>query len=144
MAEITIKPIELFPYDVNRRYGTYFDFDGNLLDDRLLIGHYSVRYEGKNPAICIWSQKKAKELRNLASYFEGETVEEKRQIVWEKVKNQKLDRQLVYICETFREKPLFLWYVTERYDLPKAVFIKRFMEWYWSNNLKSEEAGVYW
>ncbi|MEG5175586.1 hypothetical protein [Microcoleus sp. B3-D7] len=131
MSEITINLIKLFPYDVNRREGTYFDRNGKQVDKELLKGHYSVTYEGNNIRLLSWARKQRKELTNLATYFDGSTVEEKRQIIWQRIQDRTVNRHLLSFCERFREEPLFLWYVSY-YDLPTAQFIKRFLEWYWS------------
>lgn len=131
MSEIHINPMKLFPYDVNRREGTYFDRNGKRVDDELLKGHYCVAYEGKDIRLSTWSNKQSKKLTNLATYFEGGTAEEKRQIIWRQFQDRTVNRHLLSFCERFREQPMFLWYVSY-YDLPTAQFIKRFLEWYWS------------
>ncbi|MEG4594131.1 hypothetical protein QUB00_20315 [Microcoleus sp. F8_C2] len=130
MSEITINLIKLFPYDVNRREGTYFDRNGKQVDKELLKGHYAVAYEGSDIRLSSWAWKQRKELTNLATYFEGNTVEEKRQIIWQQIQDRTVNRYLLSFCEEFRDEPLFLWYVSY-YDLPTAQFIKRFLEWYW-------------
>lgn len=131
MSEIHINPMKLFPYDVNRREGTYFDRNGKQVDRELLKGHYSVAYEGSDIRLSTWAWKQRKELTNLATYFEGGTAEQKRQIIWRQFQDKSVNRHLLSFCERFREQPLFLWYVSY-YDLPTAQFIKRFLEWYWS------------
>lgn len=123
--------MKLFPYDLNRREGTYFDRNGKQVDRELLKGHYSVAYEGSDIRLSTWAWKQRKELTNLATYFEGGTAEEKRQIIWRQFQDRSVNRHLLSFCERFREQPLFLWYVSY-YDLPTAQFIKRFLEWYWS------------
>ena len=131
MSEIHINPVKFFPYDVNRREGTYFDRNGKQVDRELLKGHYSVAYEGSDIRLSTWAWKQRKELTNLATYFEGGTAEEKRQIIWRQFQDRSVNRHLLSFCERFREQPLFLWYVSY-YDLPTAQFIQRFLEWYWS------------
>jgi hypothetical protein len=131
MSEIHINPMKFFPYDVNRREGTYFDRNGKQVDRELLKGHYSVAYEGSDIRLSTWAWKQRKELTNLATYFEGGTAEEKRQIIWRQFQDRSVNRHLLSFCERFREQPLFLWYVSY-YDLPTAQFIQRFLEWYWS------------
>lgn len=131
MSEIHINPMSLFPYDVNRREGTYFDRNGKPVDKDLLKGHYAVAYEGSDIRLSTWAWKQRKELTNLATYFDGNTVEEKRLIIWEKFQTLTVNRHLINFCERFREQPIYLWYLS-RYDLPIAQFIKRFLEWYWS------------
>jgi hypothetical protein len=133
MSEIHINPMKLFPYDVNRREGTYFDRNGKQVDRELLKGHYCVAYEGKDIPLSTWSNKQSKKLTNLATYFEGGTAEEKRQIIWRQFQDRTVNRHLLSFCERFREQPMFLWYVSY-YDLPTAQFIKRFLEWYWSEH----------
>ncbi len=133
MSEIHINPMKLFPYDVNRREGTYFDRNGKQVDRELLKGHYSVAYEGSDIRLSTWAWKQRKELTNLATYFEGGTAEQKRQIIWRQFQDKSVNRHLLSFCERFREQPLFLWYVSY-YDLPTAQFIKRFLEWYWSEH----------
>ena len=131
MSEIHINPMKLFLYDVNRREGTYFDRNGKQVDLKLLKGHYSVAYEGSDIRLSTWAWKQRKELTNLATYFEGGTAEQKRQIIWRQFQDKSVNRHLLSFCERFREQPLFLWYVSY-YDLPTAQFIKHFLEWYWS------------
>ncbi|MEG3908693.1 hypothetical protein QT979_13515 [Microcoleus sp. w2-18bC1] len=131
MSEIHINPMSLFPYDVNRREGTYFDRNGKRVKDECLEGHYAVAYEGTDIRLATWAGKQRKELTNLATYFEGATVEEKRQIIWHKIESQTVNRHFLRFCERHRNEPLFLWYVSS-YDLPTAQFIKRLLEWYWS------------
>jgi hypothetical protein len=131
MSGIRINPIKFFPYDVNRREGTYFDRNGKQVARELLKGHYSVAYEGSDIRLSTWAWKQRKELTNLATYFDGSTVEEKRQIIWYQIQTQTVNRHFINFCERFREQPLFLWYVSY-YDLPTAQFIKCFLEWYWS------------
>ncbi|MEG4838337.1 hypothetical protein [Microcoleus sp. B9-D4] len=60
MSEIHINPMSLFPYDVNRRAGTYFDRNGKRVDSDLLNNHYCVAYEGKEFALSTWSRKQSK------------------------------------------------------------------------------------
>jgi len=67
--------MKFFPYDVNRREGTYFDRNGKQVDRELLKGHYSVAYEGSDIRLSTWAWKQRKELTNLATYFEGGTAE---------------------------------------------------------------------
>ncbi|MEG4587240.1 hypothetical protein QUA54_18770 [Microcoleus sp. MOSTC5] len=122
--------MKLFPYDVNRREGTYFDRNGKAVDDKLIRGHYAVAYEGSDIRLSTWAWKQRKELTNLATYFDGSTAEEKRQIIWHQFQTRTVNRHLITLCERFRKEPLFLWYVSY-YDLPTAQFIKRFLEWYW-------------
>lgn len=131
MSEIHINPMSLFPYDVNRREGTYFDRNGKPVDKDLLKGHYAVAYEGRDIRLSTWAWKQRKELTNLGTYFDGNTVEEKRLILWEQFQTLTVNRHLINFCERFREEPIYLWYVSY-YDLPTAQFIKRFLEWYWS------------
>ena len=131
MSEIHINPMSLFPYDVNRREGTYFDRNSKPVDKDLLKGHYAVAYEGRDIRLSTWAWKQRKELTNLATYFDGNTVEEKRLIIWEQFQTLTVNRHLINFCEQFREQPMYLWYVSH-YDLPTAQFIKRFLEWYWS------------
>lgn len=131
MSEIHINPMSLFPYDVNRREGTYFDRNGKPVDKDLLKGHYAVAYEGSDIRLSTWAWKQRKELTNLATYFDGNTVEEKRLIIWEQFQTLTVNRHLINFCERFREQPIYLWYLS-RYDLPIAQFIKHFLEWYWS------------
>jgi hypothetical protein len=138
MSEIHLNPMSLFPYDVNRREGTYFVACGRVahrnskpVDKDLLKGHYAVAYEGRDIRLSTWAWKQRKELTNLATYFDGNTVEEKRLIIWEQFQTLTVNRHLINFCERFREQPIYLWYIS-RYDLPTAQFIKRFLEWYWS------------
>lgn len=131
MSHIQIQSMNDFPYDVNRRAGTYF-LEGEQVDDKLLDGHYAVAYEGTDPRLCTWAWKRRKELPNIARYFEGATVQEKRQIIWQKFEAGTVDRHFINFCEKFRDKPLHLWYLSKQHDLPVAEFIKRFLEWYWS------------
>lgn len=131
MSVIQINPISLFPYDVNRREKTYFDRNGKPVDKDLLKGHYCVGYEDKNVALFTWSRKQSKELTNIATFFDGKTAEEKRQILWNQFETQTVNRHVIRFCEKVRDEPLFLWYVSHYY-LPTAQFIKRFLDWYWS------------
>lgn len=122
--------MKLFPYDVNRREGTYFDRNGKRVEDKLLRGHYAVAYEGSDIRLSSWAWKQRKELTNLATYFDGNSAEEKRQIIWQQIQDKTVNRHLLSFCERFRHEPLFIWYVSN-YDLPTAQFIKRFLDWYW-------------
>ena len=131
MSQIHINPMSLFPYDVNRREGTYFDRNGKPVDKDLLKGHYAVAYEGRDIRMSTWAWKQRKELTNLATYLDGNAVEEKRLIIWEQFQTLTVNRHLINFCERFREQPMYLWYIS-RYDLPTAQFIKRFLEWYWA------------
>jgi hypothetical protein len=131
MSEIHINPMSLFPYDVNRREGTYFDRNGKPVDKDLLKGHYAVAYEGNDIRLSTWAWKHRKELTNLATYFDGDTVQQKRLVIWQQFQTRTVNRHLINFCERFREQPIYLWYVSQ-YDLPTAQFIKRFLEWYWS------------
>ncbi|MEG4396594.1 hypothetical protein [Microcoleus sp. BROC3] len=131
MSEIHINPMNLFPYDVNRREGTYFYRNGKPVDKDVLKGHYAVAYEGKDIRLSTWAWKQRKELTNLAGYFDGNTVEEKRLIIWEQFQTLTVNRHLINFCERHRKEPLYLWYISH-HDLPTAQFIKRFLNWYWS------------
>jgi len=71
---IHIKPMSEFPYDVNRREGTYH-LEGEIFDRALIKpNNYCVGYEGNNPALACWCRKQSKELTNLASHFPGGTA----------------------------------------------------------------------
>ncbi|MEG4455922.1 hypothetical protein [Microcoleus sp. N9_A1] len=133
MSEIHINPMSLFPYDVNRREGTYFERNGKRVEveDDILKNHYCVSYEGKEFALSTWSRKQSKGLINIATFFEGKTAQEKRQILWNQFETRTINRRIIRFCERVRNEPLFLWYVSS-YDLPTAQFIKKFLEWYWS------------
>ena len=126
---IHIKPMEDFPYDVNRREGTYFDRNGFQIDPSVMKPHYCVSYEGNDPRLSAWARKQSKGLTNFVAFFEGSTAEEKRLIVWQKLQTRTLDRRLASFFNRFREEPLFLWYLST-YDLPTAEFIERFLSWY--------------
>jgi hypothetical protein len=126
---IYIEPMKDFPYDVNRREGTYFDRNGFQVDDSVMKPHYCVGYEGNDPRLSAWARKQSKGLTNFATFFEGSTAEEKRLIIWHKLQTKTLDRRLARFFDRFREEPLFLWYLST-YDLPTAEFIKRFLSWY--------------
>jgi hypothetical protein len=126
---VHIKPMKNFPYDVNRREGTYFDRDGFQVDPSAMKPHYCVGYEGNDPRLSAWARKQSKGLTNFATFFEGSTAEEKRLIVWQKLQTRTLDRRLARFFNQFREEPLLLWYLST-YDLPNAEFIKRFLSWY--------------
>lgn len=93
-------------------------------------GHYCVAYEGSDVRLSTWARKQNKGLTNIATFFEGSTVEEKRQIIWQQIQTKTVNRHLIHFCERFREESLFLWYLSH-YDLPTAEFIKRFLFWYW-------------
>ena len=126
---IHIKPISEFPYDVNRRQGTYFDRNGNKIDEKVMEHHYCVAYEGKDFAIAFWSRKKSKELTNIARFFHGNNPEEKRQIIWQKVQDKSLNKHFIRMMEKFRYQEIYLWYIS-KHDLATAKFIKRFIDWY--------------
>ncbi|MEG4503846.1 hypothetical protein QUA81_13370 [Microcoleus sp. F6_B4] len=130
MAEIYINPMSLFPYDVNRQSGTYFDRNGKRVPDELIRGHYAVAYEGSDIRLSTWAWKQRKELTNLATYFDGNSADEKRQIIWHQFQTRTVNRHFINFCERFRHEPLFIWYISY-HDLPTAQFIKRFLEWYW-------------
>ena len=82
---IYIGPMKDFPYDVNRREGTYFDRDGFQVDPSAMKPHYCVGYEGNDPRLSAWARKQSKGLTNFGTFFEGSTVEEKRLIIWHKL-----------------------------------------------------------
>jgi len=130
---IYINPMSQFPYDVNRREGTYFDRNHKRVDKEIIKGHFCVAYEGKDIRLSTWASKQSKELTNLATYFEGNTVDEKRQIIWHQIQTRTVNKHLINFCERFREEPLFLWYLSN-HDLPTAQFIKRFLQWYWKQS----------
>jgi hypothetical protein len=48
-------------------------------------GHYCVAYEGSDVRLSTWARKQSKGLTNIATFFEGSTVEEKRQITWQQI-----------------------------------------------------------
>jgi len=127
---IHINHISQFPYDVNRREGTYFDRNHKQVDNSVMKGHFCVAYEGKDIRLSTWAGKQSKDLNNLATYFEGNTVEEKRQIIWHQIQTKTVNRHLIRFFENFREEHLFIWYLSN-HDLPTTEFIKRFLEWYW-------------
>ncbi|MEG4424971.1 MULTISPECIES: hypothetical protein [unclassified Microcoleus] len=131
MSEIHINPMNLFPYDVNRREGTYFDRNGKQIDKDFLKGHYAVAYEGSDIRLSTWAWKQRKELTNLATYFDGDTLEQKRLVIWQQFQTRTVNRHLISFCEKFRTENLYLWYLS-CHDLPTAQFIQRFLEWYWS------------
>lgn len=131
MSQIHINPMCSFPYDVNRREGTYFYKDGKQVDKQALKGHYAVGYEGRDVRLSTWAWKQRKELTNLPTYFDGSTVDEKRLIIWEQFQTLTVNKHLINFCELHRTEPLHLWYLS-RHDLPVTEFIKRFLHWYWS------------
>jgi len=63
-----------FPYDVNRRKGTYFDRNRKQIDKEAMKGHYCVAYEGSDVRLSTWARKQSKGLTNIATFFEGSTV----------------------------------------------------------------------
>lgn len=73
---IHIKPVKDFPYDVNRREGTYFERDGFQVDSSVMKPHYCVGYQGNHPRLSAWARKQSKGLTNFAILFEGSTVSE--------------------------------------------------------------------
>lgn len=129
-SKIRIDAITHFPYEIDQRRGVYLDRDRNVVDNQILENHYCVAYEGSNVRIEGWSRRRRKRLTNLASYFEGGTAEEKRQIIWQQLQGETLNPDLIEFAEKFRGKPLFIWYLSG-YDLPIAQFIKRFLEYFW-------------
>lgn len=124
-----INPMSAFPYDINSRMGTYFDRNKQEIDKAVLKNHYCVAYEGTNIALGTWARKQSKGLTNIATFFAGATVEEKRSIIWRKCQTQTLERHLSRFFDNFRDEDLYLWYLSS-HDLPVAEFIDRFLAWY--------------
>lgn len=99
---IYIQPMKYFPYDVNRREGTYFDREGFQIEDSVMKPHYCVGYEGNDPRLSAWARKQSKGLTNFATFFEGNTPEEKQLIIWHKLQTRTWDRRLARFFKQFR------------------------------------------
>ena len=126
---VYIRPMSEFPYDVNSREGTYFDRNKQQVAN-VRENHFCVAYEGKDYALSTWAHKQSKGLSNMATFFEGQTTEEKRQILWTKVQTRTLPKRLARFYEYHsKENDLYLWYLSG-HDRPTAELIKRFLDWY--------------
>jgi hypothetical protein len=125
-----------FPYDVNRRDGTYFDRNGFLVDDSLMKSHYCVGYEGKDPRLSAWARKHTKDLSNFATFFEGNTDEEKRLIIWHKLQTRTLDRRLAKLF-TCLEKTLYFSGISAPTICPLPNLSSAFCLGTFNNNLTS-------
>jgi hypothetical protein len=130
-----------FPYHVNRCEGTYFDRNGFQIDDSVMKPHYYVGYEGNDPRLSAWQRKQSKGLTNFAIFFEGNTAEDKRLIIWHKLQTKTWDRRLARFFNQFREEPLFLWYLSS-YNLPLPNLSSPFCLGIFNNNLTSSSEGV--
>lgn len=129
---IYIRSMSEFPYDVNSRMGTYFDRNKQQVAPEVMQNHFCVAYEdynSKNYALSTWAFRNSKGLSNMATFFKGQTVEEKRQILWQQVQTCTMPKRHARFYNSFRSSDLYLWYVSE-YDRPVAEFIKRFLDWY--------------
>ena len=127
---VYIRPMSEFPYDVNSREATYFDRNKQqVLNVR--ENHFCVAYEGRNYALSTWAHKQSKGLSNMATFFSGETTEEKRQNLWHQIQTRTLPKRLARFYSHFSKDgcDLYLWYISE-YDRPTAELIKRFLDWY--------------
>lgn len=127
---IYIRPMSEFPYDVNSRDKVYFDRNKQQVSSAVMKGHYCIAYEGNDYALVSWSHKQSKGLTNIATFFEGQTTESKRQLLWSQVQSRTLPRPLTRFLERSSNLgDLYLWYVSE-HDRPTAELIKRFIDWY--------------
>ncbi len=126
---IYIRPMSEFPYEVNSRDKAYFDRNKQQVPSAVMKGHFCVAYEGNDYALVSWSHKQSKGLANIATFFEGQTTEQKRQNLWTRVESKTLDRRITRFCDRARDNDIYLWYLSE-HDRPTAELIKRFLDWY--------------
>ena len=127
---IYIRPMSEFPYEVNSRDKAYFDRNKQPIPASVMRGHYCIAYEGKDYALASWSHKQSKGLTNIATFFEGSTTDEKRQLLWSQVQARTLPKPLTRFLDRYsKDSDLYLWYLSE-HDRPTAELIKRFIDWY--------------
>ena len=127
---IYIRPISEFPYEVNTRDKVYFDRNKQPIPASVMKGHYCVASETKSYALSSSIHKQSKGLTNIATFFEGQTTDEKRQLLWSQVQSRTLPRPLTRFLDRYsNSSDLYLWYLSE-HDRPTAELIKRFIDWY--------------
>ena len=134
---VYISPMSEFPYEVNSRDKFYFDRNKQQVPSAVMKGHYCVAYEGSDYALASWAHKQSKGLTNIATFFEGQTTDEKRQLLWSQVQSRTLPKPLARFLDRYsKDNDLYLWYLSEHDDLrpatlrPTAELIKRFIDWY--------------
>ena len=128
---IYIRSMSEFPYEVNSREKVYFDRNKQPVPASVMKNHYCVAYEGNDYALVSWSHKQSKGLTNIATFFEGQTTESKRQQMWHQVQTRTLSKPLARFLDRFSRDggDLYLWYLSE-HNRPTAELIKRFIDWY--------------
>lgn len=136
---LRIRNIKERDYCINSSTGQFFrkDKDGEYIpmtseEEKYFIKtNFLIGYRGKNIALSTWASKKARGLsvRNLP----GETLEEKRQLLWLAVQENKLlDNYYWLITLTKRiqeNNEVTIWYLSQ-HDKPVAELVKRFVNWY--------------
>jgi len=132
---IKIQHIKDLRIGVNTQTGVFF-VDGKPMtfeDQRKFLSvNKVIGYRGSNVQLATWATKQSK---GITPYnLPGETVEEKRQLLWHCFKEGKIDPYLLGLIHTVKNgNHVNLWYLS-KHDLPVAELIKRFVDWYIANN----------
>lgn len=129
---LQVKHIRESRFGVNLRDGNFFHEDGTRMtpDEQreFLNTNLAIGYQGDNISLVTWANKHSKglPLRNLP----GETVEEKRELLWQAVKENKLERWLVKLADQVKQGDEVTIYYLSSYDKPVAELLQRFLLWY--------------
>ena len=129
---IQVKYIKESRFGVNRREGKFFHEDGKPMtpDEQrdFLNNTIAIGYQGKDISLLTLADKQSKGLpiRNLP----GETVEDKRQLLWQTVQEQKLERWLIKLADRVKQGEEITIYYLSSQDKPVAELVQRFLAWY--------------
>ncbi|MFB2970371.1 hypothetical protein ACE1CD_15465 [Aerosakkonema sp. BLCC-F183] len=132
IAMLQIKHIKESSFEINKREGRLFDDDGRVMtsdkQNEFIKNNIAIGYQGNNIALRTWAAKHSKGLvvRNIP----GETVEQKRQFLWQAVQQNELDSWLISLIERVKQGNIVTVYYLSSYDKPVAELIQRFVAWY--------------
>ncbi|MFB2983401.1 hypothetical protein [Microseira sp. BLCC-F43] len=132
---ILIQNVKDLHIGINSQTGSIF-VDGKPLtfeQQQLFIKlNKVIGYCESNIQLASWARKQSK---GISPYnLPGESVEEKRRLLWQSVQENEIDRYLLSLINTVKDgNEVTLWYLS-KHDKPVAELIKRFVDWYIANS----------
>ena len=132
---IKIQHIKDLRVSINSKTGVFF-VDGKAMtteEQRKFVKlNKVIGYRGSNIQLASWACKQSKGISPFN--LPGDTVEEKRRLLWLTVQEAKIDSYLLRLINTVKDGDnVTLWYLS-KHDEPVAELIQRFVDWYIANN----------
>ena len=128
---LQVKHIKEFSFGINQREGKFFNNGFPLSSDEqksLIKNNIVIGYQGKHFTLRSWASQQSKGL--TVHNLPGETIEHKRQLLWQSVKQDKVDRWLIDLANQVKQHEVTLYYLSSQHDKPVAELIQRFIAWY--------------